>query len=109
MEERILKCHKTISDNKISKIQQDILQNDNNVFKQKNCEDQFKTNVKVSNALKETASKSNEMDLSGASECISKKLIRIADTSELVWSVVKEYQSNQLASDSEDDKKISSC
>ncbi|XP_060585380.1 uncharacterized protein LOC132741266 [Ruditapes philippinarum] len=115
MEERILKSQKAISDTQISKIQQDILQNDNYVFKRKSCEDQLKFNVKVSNALKETASKVNEMDLSGASECISEglsllsnrqKLIRIADSSELGWLVVKEYQSNPLASDSEDEKKL---
>jgi hypothetical protein len=60
MEKRILKSQKAISDNQISKIQLDILQNDNYVLKHKNCEDQVKFNAKVSNALKETASKANE-------------------------------------------------
>ncbi|XP_021353849.1 uncharacterized protein LOC110462034 isoform X2 [Mizuhopecten yessoensis] len=35
------------------------------------------------------------------------KLIRIADSSEAGWGTVKEYMANPLASDSDDDKKIS--
>ena len=34
------------------------------------------------------------------------KLLKLADSSELGWKVVKEYQSNPLASDSEDEKKM---
>ena len=34
------------------------------------------------------------------------KLLKLADSSELGWKVVSEYQSNPLASDSEDEKKM---
>ena len=34
------------------------------------------------------------------------KVIRLADSSDLGWSVVKEYQANLLASDSEDEKRM---
>ena len=42
------------------------------------------------------------MDLSSNRQ----KVIRLADSSELGWSVVKEYQSNPLTSDSEDVKRM---
>ena len=45
------------------------------------------------------------------SECLDllsnrQKLIRLADSSDLGWSVVKEYQNNPLASDSKDEKRM---
>lgn len=36
----------------------------------------------------------------------SNKLIRIADTSAGAWTTVREYESNVIASDSEDEKKM---
>lgn len=37
------------------------------------------------------------------------KLIKIADSSEAGWSTVKEYVTNPLASDSDDDKKLATA
>ncbi len=34
------------------------------------------------------------------------KLIHLADRSELVWAVVEEYEADELADDSDDEKKI---
>ena len=34
------------------------------------------------------------------------KLTRLADESDLGWGIVKEYEANPLASDSEDEKKM---
>ena len=51
-EDRITTAQKNIADSQLSKIKEDILSDDSYVFKRKNCEDQFKFNVKVSSKLR---------------------------------------------------------
>ncbi|XP_053401634.1 uncharacterized protein LOC128546105 [Mercenaria mercenaria] len=84
-------------------------------FKRKSNEEQFKYNSKVSIALDEADHliQSNKLQesrqkIAEAKEMIShrQKLIRLADSSELGWRVVNEYESNPLASDSDDEKRI---
>ena len=115
LEDRMTSTQKSIADSQLSKMKEDILSNDNYVFKRKSCEDQFKFNVKLSSKLRdaEDAVKSGDAGLatgkiSEGLDLISnrQKVIRLADSSELGWSVVKEYQSNPLASDSEDEKRM---
>lgn len=108
-------AQKNIADSQLSKIKEDILSNDSYVFKRKSCEDQFKFNVKVSSKLRDADVSVKNGDAGAACSSISEgldlisnrqKLIRLADSSELGWSVVKEYSVNPLASDSEDEKRI---
>ena len=115
LEDRMTSTQKSIADSQLSKMKEDMLSNDNYVFKRKSCEDQFKFNVKLSSKLRdaEDAVKSGDAGLatgkiSEGLDLISnrQKVIRLADSSELGWSVVKEYQSNPLASDSEDKKRM---
>lgn len=106
---------KAIADSQISKMKEDILSNDSYVFKRKSCEDQFKFNNKLSTKFREADNCVKKGDAEAACGNISEglnllsnrqKLIRLADSSDLGWSVVKEYQTNPLASDSEDEKRM---
>ena len=115
LEGRMTTAQKNIADSHLSKIKEDILSNDSYVFKRKSCEDQFKFNVKVSSKLRDADVSVKNGDAGAACSSISEgldlisnrqKLIRPADSSELGWSVVKEYSVNPLASDSEDEKRI---
>ena len=114
-ESRITATQKNIADSQLSKIKEDMLTNDNYVFKRKSCEDQFKFNIKLSTKLKDADSANKSGDAVAASETISEgldllsnrqKVIRLADSCDLGWSVVKEYQANPLASYSEDEKRM---
>ena len=112
---RITAKQKNIADSQLSKKKEEMLTKDKYVFKRKSCEDQFKFNVKLSTKLKDADSAVKSGDAVAASETISEgldllsnrqKVIRLADSSDLGWSVVKEYQANPLASDSEDEKRM---
>ena len=90
-----------------------MLTNDNYVFKCKSCEAQFKFNIKLSTKLKDADSAVKSGDAVAASETTSEgldllsyrqKVIGLADSSDLGWSAVKEYQADPLASDSKDEK-----
>jgi len=68
----------------------------------------------VGQAFKEAETSSREHATGKAMEKISKgiaiiehrqKLIKIADNSELEWRIVAEYETSNLAHDSEDEKK----
>ena len=114
-ENRITESQRNIADSQLNKMKEDMLTNDKYVFNRKSCEDQFKFNVKLSSKLKEADSAVKTGDAVAASGTISEgldlissrqKVIRLADSSDLGWSVVKEYQANPLASDSEDEKRM---
>ena len=98
LEDRMTSAQKNIADSQLSKIKEDILSNDSYVFKRKSCEDQFKFNVKVSSKLRDADVSVKNGDAGAACSSISEgldlisnrpKLIRLADSSELGWSVVK--------------------
>ena len=115
-ETKISDVQKDLSESQLAKIQQNILANDSYTFKRKSCEDQFKFNAKVATKLREAeTSVTNLKDVPQAINSISEginlinhrqKLIRMADVSESGWKVVHEYETNPLASDSDDEKKI---
>ena len=104
------------SESQISKLQTRIA--DPYKFKKAGNEQQFLANEKVVDTLKEAhfhlgsgsdesihvaAGKIGEgMDLLHHRQ----KLIKLADSSELGWKVVKEYETHQLAEDSDDEKRI---
>ena len=116
-ETKISESQRQISDSQLNKIQENILCNDNYAFKRKSCEDQFKFNLKVVGKLKDAEARlaAEVKDIPKASKDISEgitllnhrqKLIKLADSSDMGWKVVKEYEANPLASDSEDEKRI---
>ena len=89
------------------------------VFRRKGNEEQAAFNARLDEALTEA-----QMDLAGPSTSVAlgrahkaldrgrqmiaerQKLIRIADRSELGWSVVTEYTADELAEDSDDEKRL---
>ncbi|XP_053398872.1 uncharacterized protein LOC128556920 [Mercenaria mercenaria] len=84
-------------------------------FKRKSNEEQFKANSKVLLKLNEANENLNQDNVQEAKSSITEavamlshrqKLIQMADRSDLGWRVVQEYESNPLAVDSEDEKKM---
>ncbi|XP_060077420.1 uncharacterized protein LOC132556974 [Ylistrum balloti] len=83
-------------------------------FRHKGNEEQFKVNTKVVAKLQEAHSSIVEQqDLVTAADKITEgmnilkyrqKLIRLADSSETGWKIVAEYEANELAEDSDDEK-----
>ena len=84
-------------------------------FKKKGNEDQFRFNLKVADAIDEAkeACSSQHLDKVHASLEKGEKLllerqkhILLADKSDFGWSLIREYKRNDLAEDSDDEKKI---
>jgi hypothetical protein len=105
-----------LSDTQINKMQD--ITADKYAFKRKGNEEQFKHNSKVSSSFREAGAclveptlDSIEVAKGKINEGISlinqrQKLVKLADSSELGWRVVNEYTQHQLASDSDDGKKM---
>ncbi|XP_062577375.1 uncharacterized protein LOC134239230 [Saccostrea cucullata] len=108
-----------ISNSQINRIEEN-LQTDHYVFKKKGNENQFKHQARVLSKLKEANEQLNSATISeeniqearsNITEGIDlvknrQKLIKLADSSQLRWRVVKEYETNPIAADSDDKKKI---
>ncbi|MEW8548152.1 MAG: reverse transcriptase domain-containing protein [Candidatus Thiodiazotropha sp.] len=121
-EQKISSTQRDISESQLAKIQQNILLNDSYSFKRKGNEEQFKSNVRVLDKLREADShlkdaltthydESTIAAKTRISEGIDilihrQKLVKLADSSELGWRVVQEYESHPLASDEEDEKRM---
>ena len=121
-EQRISSSQRDISDSQLAKIQQNILSNDSCTFKRKGNEEQFKANVRVIDKLREADSHlTDSLSQNTAESTVSAKarvsegidilnhrhkLIKLADSSELGWKVVQEYESHPLADDSDDEKRM---
>ncbi|KAK3084685.1 hypothetical protein FSP39_017394 [Pinctada imbricata] len=108
---------KEIADAQISKIESTMT--DSYKFKRRGNEEQYKHNQKVLNKLTETEtliqSEFEPQNLEKAKSTIAEgidlvkhrqKLVKLADSSELGWKVVLEYESNPLADDSDDEKRM---
>ncbi|XP_076071529.1 uncharacterized protein LOC143042904 [Mytilus galloprovincialis] len=114
-----------LSETQMSKIQQ--MNTENYVFKRKGNEEQFKINTKITNKIKEARSilkesQDNNESTEGAMRNICEglgwgkaddlnlnhrqKLIKLADQSDNGWRTVTEYETHNLADDSEDEKRI---
>ena len=117
-QENIVSQQKQISDLQLEKMNS--MKLDGYKFNKKGNEDQFKVNLKLNNIMAEARA---ELDgamaehpgieramrkLDEGTKLVKErqKQIMIADTSEGGWAVVKEYARNDLADDSEDEKKI---
>ena len=115
-EARFSENQRELSEFQLSKIQQNILTNDNYQFKKKSCEDQFKFNSKVIGTLRDAEVHADndshrqelKQDIAEGIKLLNhrQKLIRMADASDLGWRIVDEYMKNPLASDEEDEKRM---
>ncbi|MCG8049359.1 MAG: zinc finger domain-containing protein [Candidatus Thiodiazotropha endolucinida] len=121
-EQKISSSQRDISDSQFAKIQQNILLNDSYSFKRKGNEEQFKANVRVLDKLREADSHLKDSLILQYDESVvsaktritegidilnhRQKLVKLADSSELGWRVVQEYEAHPLASDEEDEKRM---
>ncbi|XP_052067195.1 uncharacterized protein LOC127706578, partial [Mytilus californianus] len=114
----IQQSQRDISQSQMSKIEETL--SENYTFQRKGNENQYIHEVKVLTKLTEAKSKLDGPDLSVESIHQARdkivegmaivrdrqKLIKLADSSELGWKVVKEYTTNPIADDSENEKKM---
>ena len=84
-------------------------------FKKKANEDQYRFNSKLSDVLTEAKSSCSSQQLDKVKESLDKgesllaerqKHILLADKSDFGWMIIQEYKKNDLADDSDDQKKI---
>ena len=84
-------------------------------FKKKANEDQYRFNSKLSDVLTEAKSSCSSQQLDKVKESLDKgvslpaerqKHILLADKSDFGWMIIQEYKKNDLADDSDDEKKI---
>ena len=112
--EDLKRSHADTADSHLKEIQKlkfDVLHR----FKKKGNEDQYKFNLKVGDATEEAkeACSSKQLDKIPASLEKGEKLlserqehILLAEKSDFGWSLIQEYKRNDLAEDSDDEKKI---
>ena len=107
-----------IAETQITKIEATL--SDGHKFKRRGNEEQFKHNNKILSKIKEAdnvldANNPSQEGISKAKEKLAEgmsllnyrqKIIKIADSSDLGWRVVQEYNANPLADDSEDEIKL---
>ncbi|XP_063436225.1 uncharacterized protein LOC134717658 [Mytilus trossulus] len=115
---KIQQSQRDISQSQMSKIEETL--SENYTFQRKGNENQYKHEVKVLTKLTEAKAQLDGTDLSVESIHQARdnivegmaivrdrqKLIKLADSSELGWRVVKEYTTNPIGDDSEDEKKM---
>lgn len=114
MQRNISENQKAIAEKQEARMKQVILEGYK--FKKRGNEKLHKHNVKVFakmleayKNLKENKVQSAQRNIAEGLDIIKKrqKLIKLADSSEAKWRAVDEYTRNPIASDSEDEKKIS--
>lgn len=105
---------KVIAERQEAKIEQVFV--DGYKFKKRGNEEQYKHNAKVMAKIKKANEEMEENRIQEARQKISEgyelikqrqKLIKLADSSAAGWRAVDEYVKNPIASDSEDEKRIS--
>ena len=115
LEANILK-NSQLTSNKTKKLEKKLRDiNKAKIFKHKGNECNYLFNLDLAERIEESISLFKKNDTKTASknlknclEIIRKrnKLIRLADKSEAGWAIVQEYQTDDLASDTDDDRKI---
>jgi len=100
----IQQSQKDISDVQMSKIEERV--SDNFRFQRKGNENQYKHSAKVMSKLEDVRSIQAKKNISESIGIVQKrqKMTKPADSSELGWKVVQQYESNPIADDSEDEK-----
>ena len=118
MEKSFGEKQSAISENQISRLRSSAL--GQYQFKRQSCVEQFRFDASVEDkfldidcSLSNLNAESIKMAKRNVAEGKSliqqrqkQKMLKLADLSELGWKVVSEYQSNPLASDSDDERKI---
>ena len=116
MEKNFGEKQTVISENQISRLRSSAL--GQYQFKRKACEEQFHFNASVEDKFSDIDCSLNNLNAESverAKKSVSEgksliqqrqKMLKLADSSELGWKVVSEYQANPLASDSEDERKM---
>ena len=116
--QQINENQRKLSDVQVAKLEQ--INNEKHKFNKKGNEEQYKINAKVQEKLQEADAmlkedprirqmtiKAQEKIEEGIELVINRqKLIKIADSSEFGWRTVMEYQTNAIADNSEDERKI---
>nr|XP_034316000.1 uncharacterized protein LOC117685658 [Crassostrea gigas] len=114
MQRNISENQKAIAEKQEARMEQVI--SEGYKFKKRGNEEQHKHNVKVFAKMQEANENLKENKVQSAQRNIAEgldiiknrqKLIKLADSSEAGWRAVDEYTKNPIASDSEDEKKIS--
>ena len=114
VQQNINETQKVIAERQEAKFEQ--VFSDGYKFKKRGNEEQHKHNVKVMAKLKEANEELEENRIQGVRQKMSEgyelmkqrqKLIKLADSSVAGWRAVDEYVKNPIASDSEDEKRIS--
>ena len=121
-ESRMVDAQRVLSETQLAKLQQNFGANDTYQFRRKGNEEQYKCNRQVLNSLREADAHLGELTTPDAPPAFSaarrklvegmnailhrQKMIKLADSSELGWRVVQEYEAHPLAEDSDDEKKI---
>jgi hypothetical protein len=115
-EEKIERTQKELAEMQSTKISS--LSGLTHKFNKKGNEEQFKINVSILEKVESAHGKlqvPTAESVASASEDLGKgmavlrhrqKLIKLADSSELGWGLVAEYETNELADDSDDEKRI---
>ena len=84
-------------------------------FKKRSNKDQYRFNLKVSDAIEEATDACSARQFDKVHSSIEKgekllierqKHILLADKADFGWSLIREYKRNDLAEDSDDEKKI---
>jgi hypothetical protein len=119
MKTEVTTRQQSIADHQIEKINELKYQDSYN-FKWKRNEEQYKVNARVGDTIREAQKelaviKEQSENAEKASKFLDKgtelikhrqKLIKLADSSDNGWQVVQEYETHELAENSEDEKRI---
>ena len=114
----VTETQRQLSENQLAKMEE--MTTDTYTFKRKGNEEQHKVNVKAINKMKEASSALTENPTDNEHTTLAKqrisegieilnhrqKLIKLADQSESGWKTVTEYETHNLADNSEDEKRI---
>lgn len=110
---QISETQRALSDVQVAKIE--LITTEKYKFNKKGNEEQHKVNSKVGQKMREAEASLRENMRDEALEKISQgmqilehrqKLIKLADSSELGWRTVEEYETSNLADDSDDEKRM---
>ncbi|XP_060556085.1 uncharacterized protein LOC132716766 [Ruditapes philippinarum] len=120
-EKTMSEAQKRILETQLEKLKLKLDTSDNYQFRKRENEEKFKLNKKVLGSLAEARNELEDLVSSGSTKAEAatqkviegmdtlryrQKIIKLADSSDLGWRVVKEYETHPLAEGSDDEKKM---